>query len=71
MTDKVQKALDSLLQLFEAGDVPEAIAVTLLPKLDVPSSKWSVSNRLLMFLAGTSDARGVNSRAIGYHSYSP
>ena len=58
MQEKVQQALDSLLSLFESGDVPQAISISLLPRFDVPSNKWSLGNRLLMFLSGTSDARG-------------
>ncbi len=28
------------------------------PAVDVPSGKWSFTNRTLMFLSGTGDARG-------------
>jgi len=28
------------------------------PQSDIPSAKWSISNRILQFLADTSDARG-------------
>lgn len=29
------------------------------PEADVPSAKWSLTNRLLMVMAGTQDARGI------------
>ena len=56
--EKVQNVLDKILASFESGDVPEALSIAVLPRLDVPSSKWSISNRLILFFSGTSDARG-------------
>ncbi len=58
MNGKVKAILDKLLDSFESGNVPEALSIALLPRLDVPSAKWSLCNRLIMFFAGTSDARG-------------
>jgi len=58
MNPKAQEALDKMLELFQEGDVPEALSITLLPRMDVPSARWSICNRLLMFVSGTSDARG-------------
>jgi hypothetical protein len=58
MNEKMQKALDKILNLFQSGDVPEALSITLLPRIDVPSSQWSICNRLLMVLNDTADARG-------------
>ncbi|MCG3771941.1 MAG: hypothetical protein JW384_03140 [Nitrosomonadaceae bacterium] len=59
ITDKAQESLQRILKSFENGTVPEALAHTVIPALDVPCSKWSLNNRLLTFLAGTSDARGM------------
>lgn len=58
MHEKVQKTIDKLLNAFETGDVPEALATVVLPRKDVPCAKWSLSNRILAFLSDTSDARG-------------
>lgn len=58
MNDKVKNVLDSILERFQTGDIPEAIAYSMFPFPDVPSSKWSLLNRTLMFLSGTMDARG-------------
>lgn len=55
---RVQSVLDRILESFESGDVPEALAIVTLPALDVPCSSWSLANRLILFFAGTSDARG-------------
>jgi len=58
MNEKVKQALSGILQRFEAGDIPEAIAYSTFPTYDVPSAYWSLMNRVLMFIAGTKDARG-------------
>jgi len=45
--------------LSKKGNIPKALAVaTIPPQADIPSAKWSVGNRVLQFLADTSDARG-------------
>ena len=58
MNDRVKNVLDSILERFRTGDIPEAIAYSMFPFPDVPSSNWSLLNRTLMFLSGTMDARG-------------
>lgn len=54
-----QEALSGILQEFQQGTIPEAIALAMFPQVDIPSAKWSLLNRLLMILAGTADARGI------------
>ncbi len=58
--EKVTAALGGILDAFKSGKVAEAIAVSTIQgsDADIPSGKWSLSNRVLQFLAGTSDARG-------------
>ena len=58
-TEKVHEVLARILTSFEQGTVPEALARTVIPTLDVPCGKWSLNNRLLTFFAGTADARGL------------
>jgi len=58
MNEKVKSVLNSVLERFEIGDIPEAIAYSMFTLQDVPSSNWSLLNRTLMFLSGTMDARG-------------
>lgn len=58
MNDKVKTILDELLKLFESGNVPEALSIAVLSSSDLPCSKWSLCNRILLFLSNTSDARG-------------
>lgn len=61
---RVGEALGKLVSLFDgsAGDLPEAVALTMIRRSeaagDRPSDRWSLSNRLLMLLSGTEDARG-------------
>jgi hypothetical protein len=59
MRPKVQEALNCILQRFEAGDIPEAVSIVCFSKSDVPMNRWSLLNRLTVFLSGTRDARGI------------
>ena len=59
MNDRVKSVLNSIVERFQSGDIPEAIAYSMFPFPDVPSAKWSLLNRTLMFLSGTMDARGI------------
>ncbi|RZB31320.1 MAG: hypothetical protein SRB2_04845 [Desulfobacteraceae bacterium Eth-SRB2] len=59
MNEKVKSVLKSVLERFETGDIPEAIAYSMFPFPEVPSARWSLLNRTLMFLSGTMDARGI------------
>ena len=58
-TETARRELGRVVELFERGEVGTAIAHVAIPPLDIPSSKWSYGNRLLVFMAGTSDARGI------------
>lgn len=58
MNDKVKQIIDKLLSSFQSGNVAEALSIAVLPSLNVPCSKWSLLNRILVFLADSSDARG-------------
>ena len=54
----IHETVSAIIASFERGDIPEAIAYSMFPIADIPSAKWSLLNRSLMFLAGTQDARG-------------
>lgn len=58
MNDKVKQVLNAILERFKSGDIPQAVAYSMFPIPDIPSSKWSLLNRTLMFLSGTQDGRG-------------
>lgn len=58
MNIKVKSVLDSILERFQSGDIPESIAYAMFPFPNVPSAKWSLTNRTIMFISGTMDARG-------------
>ena len=59
MLPRVKKVLDLLIEEFKEGSkIPEAIAYTSFPVPNVPSGSWSLLNHIIMFFAGTQDARG-------------
>jgi antirestriction protein ArdC len=58
MNDKVKQVLSIIIDKFKSGEIPEGVAYTMFPIPDIPSSKWSLLNRTLMFLAGSKDVRG-------------
>ena len=58
MNDKVKLVLDTVVEKFKTGDIPEAITISMFPFPDLPSTKWSLLNRTAMFISGTMDARG-------------
>jgi hypothetical protein len=58
MQPEVKKALNGILQAFESGNIPEAVAYSCFPAISTPCAKWSFTNRTLVFLSGTMDARG-------------
>ncbi len=58
MNTKVKSVLNHILEKFQAGDIPESIAYAMFPFPNVPSAKWSLTNRTLMFISGSMDARG-------------
>ena len=58
-SEKAKECLQRIVDLFKTGNIPKALAVvTIPPQADIPSAKWSIGNRVLQFLADTSDARG-------------
>ena len=68
MNEKAKQALDKIIDLFKSGDVPEALSITLLPRIEVPSAKWSICNRLLVLINDTMDARGFRQwQLVGRH----
>jgi antirestriction protein ArdC len=58
ISPKVSETLNKIVELFKGGDVPKAISIATFPPFDVPSNAWSLTNRIIMAINGTSDARG-------------
>jgi len=58
MNEKVKSVLESIVETFKTGNIPEAVALASFPVPDTPSAKWSFLNRTVMYLSGTIDARG-------------
>ena len=58
MNTRVKETLNKILDCFKSGDIPETVIYSMFPFSDAPSAKWSLLNRMLMFISGTMDARG-------------
>ena len=58
MNEIVRQVLNIIVEKFKSGEIPEAVAMASFPIPEIPSSKWSFTNRTIMFLSGTGDARG-------------
>ena len=58
MTKTIKTALKKILECFESGNLPKAISYSVFPAANIPSSKWSLINRIVMLLSDTQDARG-------------
>jgi len=56
--ERAKQILSNLVELFKSGEALESITKSVLPASNLPSSKWSLTNRLLMMIQGTDDARG-------------
>ncbi|MBN1903696.1 MAG: antirestriction protein [Deltaproteobacteria bacterium] len=58
MNANVKQTLFNILSRFKTGDIPKAIAFSMYPIPNVPSTHWSLLNRTIMFCAGSMDCRG-------------
>ncbi len=60
MNEKTKQVLEDLVSKFADGTdkLPEAIAKSYIMAPAVPCSKWTINNRVLTLLNGTTDARG-------------
>jgi len=59
MHTKVRGVLDMILAEFKQGTIAETVALATYPPCDIPSARWSLLNRLIMYVVGkTEDARG-------------
>ena len=59
MRPKIKEALNKIIERFESGDIPEAVAYSMFPIPNLPCSNWSLINRTLVFISGSMDARGI------------
>lgn len=58
MLTKVKEVLDTVLKEFQSEGIPDKIAYTIFPFVNIPSSNWSLLNHLIMLMHETEDARG-------------
>lgn len=59
MNDKVRSVLDSVVEQFRTGYIPDSISISMFPFPNLPSTKWSLLNRTAMLISGTMDAQGL------------
>ncbi len=57
-TTNARKVMMELVGLFSRESFPDIAAKTYITAPEVPSSSWSLGNRLVMMISGTADARG-------------
>jgi antirestriction protein ArdC len=63
---KVQEVTQRILEAFESGALPAALAQTFLMLPDSPCARWSITNRMIVALRGYGDARGFRQwQAVG------
>ena len=66
--NRVQVELQQLVQAWQEGQIADAVALATFPYPDIPAAQWSFSNRVLMALQGTGDARGFHQwKEVGRH----
>jgi len=58
LTKTIKTVLKKILDCFESVNLPKAITYSVFPAANMPSSNWSLLNRILIFLSETQDARG-------------
>ena len=58
MLPRVKEVLNVLIEEFKNGTIPEAVHYSMFPVPNIPSSSWSLLNRIMMFIHQTEDARG-------------
>ena len=58
----IKTAIGNLLSMFQSGDMPERVAFSIIKRREgesaIPSDRWSISNQLIMWASGSTDARG-------------
>lgn len=58
--EKIKETLDRVIEMFKSGNVPDAVAKTVIHAKagdTKPCSNWSLANQIIMLAAGTEDAR--------------
>lgn len=57
--EKIKSVLQGILDQFKSGKIAETVALATFPSCNLPSSHWSLLNRIIMYVVGsTDDARG-------------
>ena len=66
--DRAREQLGKIVELFSSTELPDMLAKSYLEPAGCPSDNWSLGNRLIMTMEGTSDARGYRQwKQVGRH----
>src|SRR5687767_8391427 len=57
---ELRKAINLVLNEFKTGNIVESLSKSYLKSTNIPSDSWSLTNKILMFIAGTTDARNYD-----------
>jgi hypothetical protein len=59
-SSRIKETLDQIVTAFESPetDIPAVVAMGLFPSANIPCNKWSTTNKIITWFAGTNDARG-------------
>ena len=55
---RMKQCVAELIEMFKTNNVPKTVALVTNPQLNVPSNKWSLTNRIIQMIHNTSDSRG-------------
>jgi hypothetical protein len=58
MRDRIKETLNGILDVFKSGEIPRAVAFAAFPPFNIPCSKWSYLNNVILWASKTEDARG-------------
>lgn len=68
MSDRIKETLNGILEVFKLGDIPQAVAFAAFPPFNIPASKWSFLNNVILWVHETNDARGYRQwQEVGRH----
>ena len=66
--ERAKQQLSRIAEMFSSERLPDLLAKSYLEPTGLPSDKWSLGNRLIMTMEGTSDARGYRQwQKVGRH----
>lgn len=67
-TDHVKAKLEQIVNLFSSQELTKTVSIAMIKTKGKPCDKWSFTNKILMLVQGTADARGYRQwQEVGRH----